>query len=420
MLRETGTPVAEGWGTEMPMLALLTLLLAAFASSPVDSAQVPGAPPPASPEEPSGGDAYAPRSLPSDAVPGPDDIGDPGASSATVAEADPSVSVDRLPSYVANQAERKGLEVHPHERVQETVGDKKVEVGTWARVGYRADQEQGVLSHGPYLGMARLQVRASDTHRVSGFVQLGADQGQIGLLDAKMRARLGERFILAVGRMKAPVSHDFLIPAPQMLQPHRALLVGLAPRRTNGVQLRYRAEGETAVLTTRVGVFDPLAPGAAVLAGPLLVAQVGAHTHSGFFVHGAVAAWLHPKELHADAAALGAPWDRHADLALGWSDQAWTFHVEGLIAAPLARPELDWGATMLAARRVSVSSVALVLEPVVSADVQRTEGRILRATAALNVHHDGWHLFETLAWEATSLPSGHVGHRVLFQVQAGL
>jgi hypothetical protein len=390
------------------MLALIPFLLAAFAASPHEPADGSAAAAPV---------AASPLGAPRDLA---EAEGAAGAPPADVGPAEGREAPDRLPSYVANQAERKGLEVHPHERVAETVGTKKVEVGTWARVGYRATPEHGDLSHGPYLGMARLQVRASDAHRVSGFVQLGADQGQIGLLDAKMRARLGERFILAVGRMKAPVSHDFLIPAPQMLLPHRALLVGLAPRRTNGVQLRYRAEGDAVVLTTRVGVFDPLAPGAAVLAGPQLVGQVGVHTHSGFFVHGAVAAWLHPKEPHADTAALGAPWDRHADFAVCWSDRAWTFHAEGLIATPIARAELDWGATMLAARRVSVERAAIVLEPVISADARVSEERRLRGTVALNVHHDGWHLFETVAWEATSLPGGHIGHRVLLQVQAGL
>jgi hypothetical protein len=112
--------------------------------------------------------------------------------------------------------------------------------------------------------------------------------------------------------------------------------------------------------------------------------------------------------------------NRHADFAVGWSDRAWTLHAEGLIAAPIARADLDWGATMLAARRVSVERAAIVLEPVIAADAQVSEERRLRGTVALNVHHDGWHLFETVAWEATSLPGGHVGHRVLLQVQAGL
>jgi hypothetical protein len=348
---------------------------------------------------------------------------DPPGDAAPVDEA-PAAQIEddptRLPSYVANQSERQGLEVHPHEPNEASLGIAKIEVGTWARVGYHALHNGGATEHGPYLGIARLQVRVSDARRVSGFVQLGADRGQLALLDAKMRAHFGGRFILAVGRMKVPVSHDFLIPAPQMVLPTRGFVTQPAPGRANGVQLRYRVEGEHVVATARVGVFDPMRPGSFVLAGPQLAAQGSLHTHAGFFVHGAVAAWTPGKHTAIDVLVHGPAWDRHADLAVGWSNEAWTLHLEGIAARPVGGGEVGLGGTAVVAHRVPVASERVVLEPVVAADVLTAGEPLGRGTLALNVHQDGWHLFQTLAWEAVATPHGVSEHRVLIQVQAGL
>jgi hypothetical protein len=348
---------------------------------------------------------------------------DPPGDAAPVDEA-PAAQIEddptRLPSYVANQSERQGLEVHPHEPNEASLGIAKIEVGTWARVGYHALHNGGATEHGPYLGIARLQVLVSDARRVSGFVQLGADRGQLALLDAKMRAHFGGRFILAVGRMKVPVSHDFLIPAPQMVLPTRGFVTQPAPGRANGVQLRYRVEGEHVVATARVGVFDPMRPGSFVLAGPQLAAQGSLHTHAGFFVHGAVAAWTPGKHTAIDVLVHGPAWDRHADLAVGWSNEAWTLHLEGIAARPVGGGEVGLGGTAVVAHRVPVASERVVLKPVVAADVLTAGEPLGRGTLALNVHQDGWHLFQTLAWEAVATPHGVSEHRVLIQVQAGL
>ena len=152
-----------------------------------------------------------------------------------------------------------------------------------------------------------------------------------------------------------------------------------------------------------------------------VVGQMGVHTHGGFFVHAAGAAWLPGKYVGEETLAAGPIWDRQLDGALGWSDASWTFEAEGLVARPVTRAGAwDYGATVLAARRLPIAGERFVLEPVLAGDVRAREDRMLRGTIAVNLHEDGWHLLETLAWEVTDFGHGHPEHRVLVQVQAGL
>ncbi|TVQ88938.1 MAG: hypothetical protein EA397_16010 [Deltaproteobacteria bacterium] len=324
----------------------------------------------------------------------------------------------RLPSYAGNQHERHGLGVHPHEPIDHFIGDG-LEGHAWARVGYLASHREGGLEHGPYLGMARLQLRMSDGQRFSAFVQLGADRGELALLDAKIRAKLSERLVLAIGRMKTPVSHDFLVPASQMLLPTRALLDNLSPMRAVGVQARYVDPHPRWTATFRAGIFDPMEPGSPLMAGPQLIAQTGIHTSAGFFGHLAGAAWLRDKEIELSLVDGATSWDRQLDLAAGWSNEGWTFEAEGLIARHADEGRLDGGATLLAAGRAPLGP-RLVLEPVLAGDVRSREEMVLRGTLGVNLHEQGWHLVETLAWEIEGTRRGRPMHRVMLQVQAGL
>lgn len=330
----------------------------------------------------------------------------------------PRESAPRLPSYAANQQERHGLGIHPHEPIDHFLG-QGLQGHAWARVGYLvASQEEGI-EHGPYLGMARLQLRMSDGERFSAFVQLGADRGELALFDAKLRAKLSDRLVLAVGRMKTPVSHDFLVPASQMILPTRALLDNLSPMRAVGVQARYVDPRPNLTTTLRLGVFDPMEPGAARLTGPQVIGQAGVHTKSGFFAHLAGAAWLREKELDLTVLDEATSWDRQLDAALGWSDERWTFEGEALIARHAALDRLDGGATVLSAYRAPLG-VRFVLEPVLAADYRLGGEELLRGSLGLNLHEQGWHLVETLAWEVERTPGSLVNHRVRIQVQVGL
>lgn len=338
-----------------------------------------------------------------------------GAPPSSIGEATTS---ERLPSYVANQEQRRGLGNHPNEPADYFFGEG-LQAHAWTRVGYHVIAHGSSVAHGPYLSMARLQVRISDGERLSAFVHFGADEGELSLLDVKMRARLSDRVVLAVGRMKTPVSHDFMVPAAQMLLPTRALLDGLSPLRAVGIQGRYVVSGPQLASTLRVGVFDPLQPGTAQLAGPMAVVQGGLHSRSGFFVHAAGAAWLHGSALDLPDLLTHSPWDRQVDVAAGWSNTAWTFETEALLARSIDEARWDWGATALAAARRDLGK-DFVIEGAVSGDIRDYEERFLRGTVALNLHEEGRHLMETLAWEVSAFGHGPFEHRILIQVQAGL
>lgn len=313
---------------------------------------------------------------------------------------------------------RKGIDVHPHDPPD--AGDDPFEIHAWARGGYRAEVADGEVQHGPYMSLARLQVRLSDGERFAAFVQLGADNAELALLDARATAFLSDEVELSVGRFKVPISHDWLVPAEQMLVPTRALLDGFAPLRAIGLQGRWSRHGAAWNPTVRVGIFDPLAPGSSRLGGAQLVLQAGLHGESGFILHGAVAAWLHDAE-SADIEEAAVPWDRQLDVAMGYAGERFSLEVEGLGARSVDTGELQGGTTAFTAVRLPVSE-QLMLEPVAAWDVRyETKEQVLqRFTGAINVHQDGWHLVESLAYEYEH--GGEEGdlHTIIAQVQAGL
>lgn len=309
-------------------------------------------------------------------------------------------------------------------------GPDTLSLHAWGRGGYAAEWgPDGVVDHGPYLAMARLKARFDHEDRYGVYLHLAADRGALALADAEVHASVAEDLRVTVGRMKVPVSHDFLVPVEQMLLPTRALLDRLAPSRAVGLQAQWTPHLKDARLHPRVrgGVFSPLDPSFQGLPGAQVVLQGDLHRDEGIFVHGAGAVWLKDKELERFGEATS-PWDLRADLAVGFENQAWTLHLEGLMARrvvvgePDGEGSLDGGATAMAGHRIEVAHKRhLVLEPVVALDLRHMgEEPMVRGTAAVNLHEDGWHLLQTLAWEVERTPSEGVGHRVLLQLQAGL
>lgn len=312
---------------------------------------------------------------------------------------------------------RKGIDAHPHD--PPGAGDEPFEIHAWARGGYRAETSREHLHHGPYMSLARLQVRLSDQERFAAFVQLGADQGELALLDARATVYLADEMEFSVGRFKVPISHDWLVPAEQMLVPTRALLDGFAPLRAIGLQGRWTRRSSSWNPTLRVGVFDPLAPGSGRLGGAQVVVQGGVHGGSGLLAHAAAAAWIHDPEV--DHLALGAvPWDRQVDVALGYVGKHLSLEVEGLAARTVEDGLLQGGTTAFTAVRIPLASQVMV-EPVAAWDVRYTskEDVLQRFTGAVNIHQDGWHLVESLAYEVEVGEDVDL-HTVIAQVQAGL
>lgn len=290
----------------------------------------------------------------------------------------------------------------------------------WVRGGYAVAAAEEV-EHGPVLTLARLQARSTYKDRYRMFFQLGADRGNVQLLDARATVDLGKHVELTAGRFKEPVSHEVLIPAPEMLLPSRAQLVGISPRRAIGMQATWSHPGEHVTQTVRAGVFDPLKLGHAGFGGAQVVLQADLHSHDGWFAHGAGAAWLHPDDatdkLGEDAPAE----DAHADIALGRITEHWTIDTEVLAAHTTEGDEWLVGAGAVLAHRVDVHHGDVVLEPVLAWDglASVDEPMAHRLTAGINVHEDGWRLVQSLAWEVEVGEETPV-HLVTAQIQAGL
>ncbi len=400
------------------MLALAWLLLSSALAAPV-SGEAPA-------DAPDHGEEDRERDVEEDGAEASSGAGD--AQHAEDGDEDGAEATDRGDESGSAAAEerrhaaddpRRGLEPHPHDPVGGP-SDETLEVHAWARGGYRVEAHDAAVGHRPYLSLARLQVGLSDGQKFSAFVQLGADNGLLGLLDAIATAHVGEDFEFAVGRMKVPVSHDWLVPASQMLVPTRALLDGFAPLRAVGLQARWHHDGEHVSPTLRVGVFDPLRPGSTALGGAQLVVQGGLHTHGGLVLHLAGASWLHSKDALERFGEDATEWDRQLDLAVGYDHDRWTLEVEGLTARTLDGGQWQWGTTLMAAHRIPLHDEDMVLEPVVAWDVRTADDTFQRVTTAVNLHEDGWHLVQSLAWEMEIEPHGPPGHTFLVQVQAGL
>lgn len=296
-----------------------------------------------------------------------------------------------------------------------------IELHMWARAGYEIRLSDADVEHGPYLGMARLKARLDHQDRYGVYMHISGDGGQLRILDAEAHATLAPGVKIAAGRMKAPISHDFGVPVERMLLPTRALLVRLAPNRAVGAQLTGTRELGHLGARARVALMDPLRVDVEDLGGAQLVLQGDLHWDNGLFLHGAGAVWIHEKAaLERDG--VEDVMNETLDVAVGFDDDDWTLHAEGLLARPLTDAGWEMGGTLMAGHRMEVDHEHhLTLEPVLAVDLRDlAEGSNVRGSAGINLHEDGWHLLQTLAYEVEHTTDQPLEHRIVVQIQAGL
>jgi len=297
-----------------------------------------------------------------------------------------------------------------------------LELHAWAEAGYLIPVGEVAEHAGAYLSMARLQGRLHEDD-FDAFIQVGADHGDLQLLDARIAWTPSRRVTVRAGRFKTPVSAEYLIPAPRLLFTQRSLHMAIVPRRNLGAEAEVHLGPQSADVALSAGVFDPAAYDLVHGSGELATARVLLHTASGFGAHAAAAKWLH-RDGAIELLGEDAPgYDEHLVGALLFEEHGLTSVVEGALARTAGRDDDERGAiggVASVAYRFPTGLGELDLEPAVAVEtLVEDELATHCAQLALNFHPHDWNLTQTVEWEVHAIDEG-LGHAVYLQLQAGL
>lgn len=89
------------------------------------------------------------------------------------------------------------------------------------------------------------------------FIQVGADQGELKLLDARITWRPTDRIVVRAGHFKTPMSAEYLIPANHLIFIHRSLHMDLVSKRAMGAEGEVHVGPEGFDLGIQAGVYNP-------------------------------------------------------------------------------------------------------------------------------------------------------------------
>jgi len=297
-----------------------------------------------------------------------------------------------------------------------------LELHAWAEAGYLVPVGPVADVSGAYLSMARLQGRLHEND-FDAFIQVGADSGDLKLLDARIAWHPHERLYVRAGRFKSPVSAEYLIPAQRILFAHRSLHMAVVPRRNLGAEGEFTVGPEAADVALSVGVFDPAGYELGSEAGQLLTTRALLHTAAGFGAHVAYASWFRGESAPRILGDASPTHDRHLVGALLFEEHGVTSVVEGVIAQH-HEDRSDAGEAIggmaSVAYRFPTGFGELDIEPAVALEyLEWAEDRQTSSQVAVNFHPHDWNLTQTIEWEAHH-HEGELGHAIYVQLQAGL
>lgn len=268
----------------------------------------------------------------------------------------------------------------------EETGTSGLKLHAWASGGYthtlEAPEEAGF-----FLGIARLQARSDHSWHRGGrdqqlemLLQVEAASGSVELLDARLDYHPVPGVRLRAGRFKAPVSAEYLIPATKMLMIERAMLVTLAPRRLQGVELSL----QPGALGAEFALFEEEA-------GLLGVSEL--HYTAG------------PARFHAAVGQnFGEDGDTRIDGAVMVHEHGWDGLIEGIARVNDGAVYATAGFASLG-RRIgdpATDEDAFAVEPLIAGDLlQEDESLSWAGTGAVDVFWDGWHLVQTFSYTYT-------------------
>lgn len=360
---------------------------------------------------------------------------------------EPSTEASEDRRAAGTSADRHQTEVQGTEGAQVETEHGAIALHGWAEGGVQAHGSPDApeaIRYGATLNLARLAARYSSPKGFAALIQADAAGEHVRLLDAVARVGQRDRPSLQAGRFRVPLSAEVLVPAPQLVLPTRMLLANMSPSRAVGVVGTVPwhpvapAAGEHGPVdgALSLGAFDPVGDGPHAGVGSTLVAsldqglaQVG-DLHVA--THVAASAWLHPEDVVERLADDTPPRDRWGDVAVAAEGAGWTVSVEGLAsrrrldeqASAIGSLEAwDVGLGALVAKRVPLhrgDRDGIALEPALGWDDLREEGRAIRCgTAAMNLHHDGWHLVESIAYQLEHTEGEQPVHMAYATLQVG-
>jgi len=296
-----------------------------------------------------------------------------------------------------------------------------LELHAWAEAGYAVPVSGEAEAQGAFLSLARLQGRLHEDD-FDAFLQVGADHGELALLDARIAWRPHERLLVRAGRFKSPVSAEYLIPAQRLLFTHRSLHMAIVPRRNLGAEAELHVGPEHADLALSAGVFDPASYRMLPGSGELATARALLHTASGFGAHVAGARWLRRDDALEVMGDEALSYDEHLVGALLFEEHGITTVVEGALARTVGRdaPAAAAGGVVSTAYRFPTGLGELDIEPAVALEVLVAEERTTCGQVAVNFHPHDWNLTQTVEWEVRPDEVQGPSHALYVQLQAGL
>ncbi|MBA2664055.1 MAG: hypothetical protein H0U74_17325 [Bradymonadaceae bacterium] len=298
----------------------------------------------------------------------------------------------------------------------------RLDIGALAETGWALVTDDHPRDNGPYISMARLNLRADYKGLGRVFLQYEAASGAAQLLDLLTVLNLTSFWQLRAGYFKVPTSEDYVIRSAQKRFPTRSLLAGLVPRRAAGVESSFEHQFGDVTGSLQLGVFSPFGRIVEVGGGQLLSARARVALALGLAIHVGYADRVGESRPVEPTDPFFLRHDRLIDLAAVFESGPYYLHAEVLIPPDRAYNGQPAATFVAAAYRFGEIDQGLTIEPVVGHDWVNlvVGGSQHRVRSGLNLYVLDHRLVPALHYEWTRDPAGAIGHAVLAQVRMTL
>lgn len=311
-----------------------------------------------------------------------------------------------------------GLLIYAPEGQAMTIAENEeltLELRGLGEAGYILADEQHSRDTGPFVGMARLAVRATyhDLGRI--FVQYEASSGQANLLDLLAVLYIQDWLHLRLGYFKTPTSADYNVSSAQRPFPDRALITRLTPRRRTGAELFFTAPLAGATANLYAGAFNPRPLGEAADGAVLLAARGEIEWPFGLGLHLGYSDHFDTIERDTPEAAFFVEHPRLISAAATFQTTRWFAHAESVLALTRPADQVFSGVYAALAYRTGDLQNEVTLEPIVGYDyvLPNEEAGFHRVRAGLNAYLLNYRVVPNVHYEMTIPGEGELAHALL-------